>query len=245
MDEETPAATDGAGVAGGPVGLGAVDPATGLHEWNEQRTTPLGAVVGQNVRRIREARVLTQHELAQIWHRHGLKWARSKIAALETGNRPRVDFGELGVMALSLGVPLGDLLQGEGRVSLDPTPTRISLHDLRQLAAGRPARFEYFLEDEEALRTERAWLDQRLGSEQSANADVELAKRLGVHPNLVVAAAVALFDGRTLTVERDRRAERLGAGMPKAERQAHRGHITRELSEQIEDHLQRSDEVES
>ena len=53
----------------------------------ERQSTALGAVVGQNVRRIREERLITQGELGDLWKAHGLNWARSKISALESGHR--------------------------------------------------------------------------------------------------------------------------------------------------------------
>ena len=227
------------------VDSGEGDPVTGPPDGSEPPTQSLGSVVGENVRRIREERVLTQHELAQIWQRHGLNWARSKVAALEGGKRPRVDYGELAVMALAMGVPLEQFFQGTGLATMDPSATRLSRQDLRRLVAGDQPAFDYYLGNSGALHRDEEWTRERLDAPQSANADVDLARRLGVDPRNVVVAAMGLFDGLTLTAERDRRADRLGRGQTMQERQAHRGHITRELTEQVERRLREMQLTES
>lgn len=63
-------------------------------------------------------------------------------------------------------------------------------------------------------------------------ADQTLAHRLDVPLRVITGIALKLWD-RTLTDERDVRVAELGDLDP-GERQAHRGHITRELSKQIE-----------
>lgn len=94
----------------------------------------LGAVVGENVRRLRLAQDLTQHELAQRFKWAGLNWARSKIAMLENGHRPTISMGEALVMALALRVQPGDLFAGEGPMRLDPTEVLTSREAFRSMA---------------------------------------------------------------------------------------------------------------
>jgi transcriptional regulator with XRE-family HTH domain len=205
--------------------------------------TALGAVVGENVRRLRKQRGLTQHELAQLWKRQGLNWARSKIAALEAGNRPRVDCAELVLMAAGLGVTAGELFEGAGEVHLSPYPRVVDRESLRSAFAGSPI-------DPIAGRwlpgPEREARDEHMRGflatvkpypwDSPSEADGELARRLGVPTDVVVTAAMSIFDGRTLTEERDRRVTKLGQ-LSMSERMAHRGHVTRELSTMVEDQI--------
>jgi len=196
--------------------------------------------VGENVRRLREKRALTQHELAQAWKRQGLNWARSKIAALEAGNRPRVDCAELVMMAAGLEATLADLFEGSGEVHLTPHPRIFRRESLRSAFNGEPVESLPWLlpgpEREAALEHILASVDAINPWNPPSEADGELARRLGVPTDAVVKAAMSIFDGRTLTEERDRRVNSLGQ-MPMSERMAHRGHVTRELATMVEDHL--------
>jgi len=225
--------------ASGLVGMGAFDEETGEFEWYEG--PPLGVVVGRNVKRLRTERALTQHELAQLWRRHGLNWARSKLAALETGSRPQISVGELVLMGFAMRVPLAEFFAGPqgSRVSLAPYEADFDAAELSSLFAPELPNIEITLSGD-AWQAQRAHMDSVLVGETPAQADVELAQRLGLPPEAVVRAAIGLFDGLTLTQERDRRVERMGSHSMQ-ERQAHRGHITRELSVLVEKAL--SEEV--
>src|SRR3954471_24324314 len=78
----------------------------------------LGAVVGRNVQGLRVEQNLTQQELVQRFEDWGLSWARSKLAALEGGKRPRVDLEELLLIAASLQCSLLDLVDGSDDIAL-------------------------------------------------------------------------------------------------------------------------------
>jgi transcriptional regulator with XRE-family HTH domain len=187
----------------------------------------LGAVVGENVRRLRRQRGLTQHELAQLWKRQGLNWPRSKIAALETGNRPHVNVADLILMAAGLGATVGEFFEGSGDVLLAPHPRVVDRESLRPALSGGPM-------DPDAI-----WLLPGKWGEpwgRPSEADRELARRLGVPAEAVAQAVMSIFDGRTLTEERDRRVANLGE-MSMSERMAHRGHVTRELADLVEDQI--------
>ena len=204
-----------------------------------KQAIPIGAVIGRNVKRLREDRVLTQHELAQLWKRHGLNWARSKVSALEAGSRPHVDLGDLVIMAAALGVPLAEFFGGSdpGSVELKPEPGAVQVNGVRLREMFSDVAPDLVLEVwGEPSRLHRKHLDQLTEKVHPSQADDELAQRLGVHRVDVAQAAMILFDGRTLTEERDRRVERMG-GLTIHERQAHRGHVTRELSVQLEEIL--------
>lgn len=212
--------------------------ATGLPRFLDRGPTlTLGAVVGENVRRLREGQALTQHELAQVWKRHGLNWARSKIAALEGGSRPRVDFAELVMMASGLQVAMAALLDGEGQVHLAPTPAIVSREALRTVVDGGQLGI-YRLTAGPELEAADEHLYGIWDRTQPAEADRELARRLDVPTDVVVKAAMDIFDGRTLTSERDRRVANLGP-MTMSERMAHRGHVTRELATSVEEYMNR------
>lgn len=236
---KTQAQAEEAATAAGLVGMGEYDSTAGEFEWYEG--LPLGVVVGRNVKRLRLERALTQHELAQVWKRYGLVWARSKLAALETGGRPQVSAGELVLIALAMRVPIGELFDGpEGsRVSLAPYEIDFDAAEFAQLFATELPPIELTIKGD-AYRAHLEHLEQ-VQKEQSVQADVELAQRLGIHPRDVIRVAMGLFDGRSLTVERDRRVERMGA-MTVQERQAHRGHVTRELSSMIERRLEEKEQ---
>jgi transcriptional regulator with XRE-family HTH domain len=204
----------------------------------------LGAVVGENVRRLREERSLTQHELAQVWKRQGLKWARSKIAALEAGNRPRVDCAELVMMAAGLQATVAELFEGSGEVHLTPHPIIVDREWLR--AAFNSTQMSLWFDAQMLPGPEREARDEHMRGvldtvkpypwDSPSEADGELARRLAVPTDVVVNAAINIFDGRTLTQERDRRVANLGQ-MPMSERMAHRGHVTRELATLVEDQI--------
>ena len=187
-------------------------------------------VFGENLRRIRERRRLTQHEAARMLLRHGLKWSRGRLAAVEAGNRQSFGLGEVALVCTAFDVPLGELFAGDGRVDLvdGVTLRRAGIRDV--FATGETTEV-LELGDSESARA----LIESLGDEMRpmpAEADVLLARRLAVPVDAVIRAAVALW-GRTLTEERDIRVAGLG-DMPAGGRQAHRGHITRELALQVE-----------
>lgn len=187
-------------------------------------------VFGENLRRLRERRRLTQHEAARLLLRRGLKWSRGRLAAVEAGNRQSFGLGELVLVCVAFDVPIGALFAGDGRVELvnGDTLSRAGIRDV--LATGDTSEV-LELHDGEAVRE----FIGGLGDEERpmpAEADVLLARRLGVPVDTVIRAAVALW-GRSLTEERDIRVAGLG-DMSTGERQAHRGHITRELAQQVE-----------
>lgn len=86
----------------------------------------LRLAIGENARRLREAAGARQDDVARATRAYGATWTRSKIAALERGDKA-VDVGGLLILAAALGsvgnkdVRLSDLLAGVGYVSLTPT----------------------------------------------------------------------------------------------------------------------------
>jgi transcriptional regulator with XRE-family HTH domain len=82
-----------------------------------QRPT-LADVVGQNLKRIRESKRLTQTDLAAALSRVGLRIQRGAIAVMEAGGRS-LELTELILLTEVLDISIMDLLSGETGVSLN------------------------------------------------------------------------------------------------------------------------------
>lgn len=193
---------------------------------------PLGRVVGENVRRLREGMAKTQAELARWLQGHGLYWQRSHVAALEAGNRETLDAGALWALAYALEVPIAQLFEGDGdvRVTADSVATRRALRDAY---GGQGVRDAPRLV---TSRSSRQMVDLMAGEVVSFQADADLAEKLGLKPQDVYEVAERLWGGRNLQQERDRRVAELGE-VPAGARGARRGHVTRQLIREITPHL--------
>lgn len=202
-----------------------------------RQSTALGAVVGQNVRRIREERLITQGELEALWKAHGLNWARSKISALESGHRPQISAAELLVMAVSLQVTVPGLLAIEGSIRLEPYDVDLEANQVMQLLAG----------DQSQSKPDPSWAEHQsvvvrmnqvgTRSGESEAATARWAKLFNMEPPSFIWLTQEVFDGRTLTEERDRQLEGLG-DVTFQRRTALRGHVTRRLLGQLEQYRQ-------
>lgn len=191
-----------------------------------------GHVVGENFRRLREARDMTQAEAAQHLRARGLMWTRSQVAALEAGNRESVDAPALLLLAEALGLArVADLVEGVGPVRLteQTTATRNYVRDRLDGGTGGDDPLEL---GSEAARAAIALMP---GETVSFQADAELAQRLGLRPEDVYGTAERLW-GRNLHEERDRRVAEMGE-MTAAERRVRRGHVTRQLARELAPHL--------
>jgi transcriptional regulator with XRE-family HTH domain len=194
---------------------------------------PVGHVVGGNLARLRQQHRLTQHEAARRCQAAGLNWTRVRIAAIERGDRDTVDVGTLLLLAAAFGVAPAEFFMGSGGVRLSTGAVQ-SLAGVRRTlscvprpdlaAEDRPHRIEVLPSGDPGEMTRMVMA--------TIEADAALAERLGVPSGRVVDAAIGIW-GRSLTEERDARVAALG-DMEPGERQAHRGHITRELAQEIE-----------
>lgn len=198
---------------------------------------------------------LRQEEVAQRARFYGLEWTRSIVAALETGRR-RITLTEFLALPQILAdlsgedVTLADLLVGQvietaPGIEVDPEslpevlahgrPRLVPVLDRTeaawQSAFGLDLPGGIFEGVDESMQAE-AWLSGRGEAEQKA------ARRIDVPAGFVGLAAHALW-GRSFTAERDARvAERAAEGASDRSLQAIRGHVTRDLTEQVQSHLQ-------
>lgn len=202
-------------------------------------TQTVGAVVGENLQRLRERARLTQHETVRLLLQRGAPWNRSKVAAIEAGERPNLSFADVLVLANTFNVELAELFEGDGEVTLTEYVTlpRPKIQDIIRgtYAVGGPEGWDPQTRPAELLGLARIRADgeaSKAASLAGTEADRALAARLKVSARAVTAVATELW-GQTLTDERDARVAELG-DLEVGERQAHRGHITRELSQQIQ-----------
>lgn len=197
----------------------------------------LGQVAGENLRRMRVARGLTQDELSRLLGTSGLMWQRSHIAALENGNRETIDLGVLWLLAIVVKVPIIRFFEGEGDIRLTPNAI-VSRENFRKLIP--PPEKGPNVSITLGSRAFRLFWDSIDGETISFQADAELAQRLGLRPEDVYLTAERLW-GRNLHQEREKRVAELGELSP-GQRRAKRGHITRQLTKELQPHLPKSEE---
>lgn len=230
----------------------------------DEREQSLREVVGENVRRIREAAGARQDDVASAARGVGLSWTRSKIAALERGDKA-LDLAEAVLLAEAMGdiaghpVKVSDLLAGDGAVRLsrvrvihreslrryvDGAPVEVLVRDVpggpertREAIAKLPAMFGRM----SLLAGDDMSVETLLHAEHVAGEAEERAGRtLGIPRMEVAWLSVGLW-GRTLGEERDRR---VGDDGPAASRSAKRGRVTRQLIAELRVRLEEVGNVE-
>lgn len=96
-------------------------------------TASTGAVVGENLRRLRQERGWTQDRAAKRIAERGMPWGRSHIADLETGRRETIGVAELVVLAHTFGVRTAEFFAGDGDVRTTSTGATSSRALVRSL----------------------------------------------------------------------------------------------------------------
>jgi hypothetical protein len=183
----------------------------------------LRAVIGEGVRRVRERDGTTQEAVALAARRHGLHWARTRVALLERGEKaiPAEELALLpAILADACGRPVGlaELIDPDAVIRLSDMVT-VTGRELVELFAGAaPA-----LPCAGPAAADETGRRLRDAGEPEENA----ARRLGVPLIDVVAAARALW-GRGLSAERDARVA-AGPEVSPHRRSALRGRVTRSL----------------
>lgn len=177
----------------------------------------VAAVVAANVRRLRAKRGWSQADLHRALSAQGIRrWSASTVAQVETGRQRADRLLDLAALTSVFGVPLAELIEGEGQVDTDTGD--MSLTDIRDALAGRaaPARPDQADELHDLARTARR--STALSAEDFMLASLDLFGRWdfnAMRNELVAAEGEA--DARTV--------------------QARRGHVTRRLLEQLADHI--------
>lgn len=198
-----------------------------------QNNATLSQVIGSSLKRIRDARGWTQEELAK-WARitGGLRWSQSTVAVAEAGDRS-FSFEEVLALSVVLAEPVDELLKGGDRID-DATVVEIgawspSVETIRKLVRS----VEGVLDLEWRSGTTGGLVLERVGQ-----AERKAARKLGCSVEATAAAAARLW-GESLGNRRDRLVrERLGGPeqivtAPLRTVQALRGHVTRELLEEL------------
>ena len=229
------------------------------------REQTIREVVGENVRRIRDEAGARQDDVAAAARGVGLSWTRSKITALERGEKA-LDLAEAVLLAEAMGkvtghpVGVADLLAGDGAVRLS---REVALHRkaLRRFLGGDPvellvrdipggrermrqalAKLPAMLQRMELLagpgRTNMGTL--RHAETVAGEVEERAGRTLGLSKVEVAYLAAGLWD-RTLAEERDRR---VGDDVPLVSRSAKRGRVTRQLVEDLRVRLEEVSNVE-
>jgi transcriptional regulator with XRE-family HTH domain len=230
----------------------------------ENREQTIREVVGENVRRIRDEAGARQDDVAAAARGVGLSWTRSKITALERGEKA-LDLAEAVLLAEAMGevaghpVGVADLLAGDGAVRLSRI-TVLHRKALRRFLDGDPVKFLVRDIPGGRERMREAWAKipatfKRMELLGAGDAKVETLRHaetvvgeveeragrtLGLSKMEVVWLSVGLWD-RTLSEERDRR---VGDDVPLSSRSAKRGRVTRQLVEDLRVRLEEVSDVE-
>jgi len=223
---------------------------------NDEHPPTLDAVIGNNLRRHREQEGITQDEMARRLRHRGLPWTRPTLAAVELGTKT-LDVGELVLLSLTLGVRVDEILAGDGRAQIgrQAVPTlpvvRAVLASNKAAIGRRPGSdiglpnvdsdFTIALEQKvmilrelEALAPDLPFSELK-AAEEAAQGDAErtAARKLQCSADKLSIAAFGLWK-RSLTDERDARvATTAPPGSSPRAIQARRGHVTRQLLEEI------------
>ena len=138
------------------------------------------------------------------------------------------------VMAVSLQVTVPGLLASEGSILLEPYEVDLEANQVMQLLAGEQSQSKPDPSWEEDVSSFDRWSQLNLGESEAATA--RWAELFNMETSLFIVLTRKVFDGRTLTEERNRQLEKLG-DVTLQQRTAHRGHVTRRLLRQLEQFL--------
>jgi len=207
-------------------------------------------VIGRNLRRYREEQGWSQDHTALLLRNAGLPWTRTMLAKVERGGRG-VEVEELFLLSIAFVKPLTFFLNGgpdewvtlSAKTSARPRAVQAMLSAKTLPGSGGHISGGAYQDKNFRLtlweQLDPAWPE--LSGPELSLADVEstgeverkAADRLGVNP-LMVARAARVAWKTNLADERDARVKRL---VPKGSSprtvQAERGHVTRQLLEEL------------
>ncbi|MBA3628664.1 MAG: helix-turn-helix transcriptional regulator [Actinobacteria bacterium] len=217
-------------------------------------------VIGRNLRWHRKSKNLRQDELAERARAFGMSWSQATVAAIETGRRA-VSAEEEKLLLSLLEVSLAQLLGGSEKVNVAGVIVEASV--IHSWTSGSPAHLQERSSPAEGPVTEE-WRRRirpvaktyslkddddtlsYLAQTALASAEVKAARSLGVWSSkrgaLEVAAASLSLWGHSLTEERNERwrakaLTREGRQLDPEGRQKAMGWITRELQEELREHI--------
>ncbi len=216
--------------------------------------TRLTAVIGRALKQFREEGHLRQDDVAALARSWGLLLTRAMVARIESGDR-ELSIHEFVLLTAALNITPGELINTDDLIELSPTASAPSSEVLKQLAGTssyqrRVAGFrfperaalasavlghaELFPEDHlDAADDGREAQIRRIAGRE---AERQVAATLGITPEDLTRQATALWEGG-LTEERDRRvARRIGSSTTKRSAATLRGHVTRELIDELRAH---------
>ncbi|MBB5075838.1 helix-turn-helix transcriptional regulator [Nonomuraea endophytica] len=232
-------------------------------EWRNAvaEAPPFSVALGQKLRTVRERKGWTTEDIATSAQGYGLGWHRTTVGQIELGKRA-LSAIELLMLPFLYGEPLVKLLPSEVTHLTDTTAANISYlvafaitgEVWDQPGSGplhRPGRFHFKGQEERVGRFVQALLDKPNPWPLEAvaahiatpdEAEMKAAKRLDTTPHYVAYAARMTW-GHGLTEERDTRLNRR-PDTPADRRalQAARGHVTRELINELNPVIRRLEE---
>lgn len=210
--------------------------------------TPLRRVIASNMRRIRNERGLLQEDVAAAARWVGLRWNSVTVTQMESGKRA-IGLDEFLLLPLVLRCSVKDLLRADGEDLVElGYDTYLSPSLLADLASESGPRLDENrlpmvpflgkLEDKIKRAIDQAELEPtlltylRVREAARGEAERKAAQTLKISAVQITAYALRLW-GQSLTEERDSQALKLEAG--EKETRAVRGHITRNLLNEIWD----------
>lgn len=195
----------------------------------------IGQVVGENLRRLREQRQLTQEQVALKAQGVGLAWSDDVVQQLEAEERDDLTVSEFSMLPSVIAVPIWEFFAGDGVIRWNryTTITRAGMRKLLgseepgrpRLELDRPGRFT------EHEFADAWWTDPkpiRMLGDAPTEAEQYVANQLGV----TVDALRRALAGQQFDTVRDAKVGDLST-LTRDERRARRGHATRELIKEL------------
>jgi hypothetical protein len=183
---------------------------------------PLPRYLGRQLRIIREEKGVRQEDVAAQLRELGLNWDRSTVASFEIGRRA-LRLEEIVLCCAAYNVSLTDVLRSEPETWVQVGQRRISASLVAKIVGDSPLTTPAIARGAQNFPTPPTEAERRA------------ARHLGVSPARLVIASEDLW-GRRLDAERDRRTSETEA---QGEVRALRGHVTRQLIEELDAALPR------
>jgi transcriptional regulator with XRE-family HTH domain len=188
--------------------------------------TPLGSVIGANIRLSRDLAGLSQEQFARRVREFGLRWDRSQVAKIERGDR---DFSVVELLLVSAAIdvhPLQLIDCGHGvEIALGPDVT-ISSDLLTKVLPFVGGKWPKPVTTRQRRDLDQVVRDAQLEVEQRA------ARVLGVEPAALARKARRRW-GHSFGEERDDRVARLIINGDQRSARALRGLVTAELTNEL------------